>query len=116
MRRVVASLLMTLAVLAGPDGARGQSMKLTGARLTYGVLGPTRTDTKVLPGDSLFLSFEIEGITADKFGKVNYSTSIEVTDNKNKVLLRQPSRDLSVVNSLGGNSLPAVARLDIGPD
>src|SRR5437870_2909432 len=111
MRSVVASLLIALAFLAGSESARGQSLKLSGARLTYGVLGPVRTDTKVLPGDSLYLSFEIQGITVDKFGKASYSTSIEVTDSKNKMLLRQPSRDLNVVTSLGGNSLPAVARL-----
>jgi len=116
MRRVVASLLLTLALLAGTDSARGQSLKLSGARLTYGMLGPTRPDTKVLPGDSLFLSFDIEGITVDKYGKVNYGTAVEVTDSKGKVLFKQPSRDMSVVLSLGGSSLSAVARVDIGPE
>jgi hypothetical protein len=111
-------MLNTVAVVALLSATLAQSdaLTLSGARLTHGVLGPVRKDNKLLPGDSLFVSFEIQGITVDANGRVQYSTTTEVTDSKKQMVFRSQSRDQTVVNSLGGNVLPAFARIDIGPE
>jgi hypothetical protein len=108
-------MLMTLPLLAALSLAPGQAgLTLTDARVTYGVLGPTRTNTKFLPGDSLYLTFNISGITADAEGKVLYSIATEVTDTGGKSLFKQPAQDRDVINALGGNQLPAFAQVAIG--
>jgi hypothetical protein len=89
-------------------------LSLTGVRLSYGKLGPTRLEAKVLPGDSLFVGFDIEGITVDDAGKVSYSTSLELSDSKGKVFFKQAPRDLEATNSLGGGTMAAFAQVDIG--
>jgi hypothetical protein len=107
-----AALLLTLS--AAP--ARADGLALTNVRLTQGVLGPPREDAKFLPGDSCFVAFEMENVAADDEGRVRYSTAVEVLDAANKVIFKQPAKDRSAVNSLGGNRLPAFAQVDAGLD
>jgi hypothetical protein len=108
----------TFAFVAALSLAPGQAGKLTltNARPTYGLLGAPRADTKLLPGDSFTLSFDIEGIKSDAEGKVKYSIAMEVTDAAGKVQFKQDPRDLEVTNSLGGSTMPAAATLQIGLD
>lgn len=108
--------LVTLAITATLALAQGPGLSLTNVRATYGLLGPTRADTRVLPGDSLYIDFDIEGITVAANGKVQYSTSLEATDAKGKVIYRQNPENLEAQASLGGKSVPAQAVLDIGLD
>jgi hypothetical protein len=107
--------LALLAVLQAPP-AQGGGLALADARITAGILGPTRKRTEFLPGDSLFVSFDIEGVTIDGTGKVQYRTSTEVTDGAGKVVFRQPPRDLEAHASLGGGRIPAFAQVDVGLD
>jgi hypothetical protein len=88
------------------------ALTLTNVRATYGPHGIARGDNKLLPGDHLFLSFEIEGITLDPNGKALYSMATEVSDSKNKMLFKQDPRDLEAVGTLGGGILPAFAQID----
>jgi hypothetical protein len=44
------------------------------------VRGAERKDNKFLPGDQEVLSFDLDAITIDEGGKVQYSTSVEVLD------------------------------------
>jgi hypothetical protein len=79
--------------------------------------GPSRTVSAVVPGDSLDIAYDITGITVDReSGKVQYSTAMEITDKKGKVLFKQDARPLVVYNTLGGHSLPGFAHLHIGLD
>ena len=116
MRHRAPFAVMLSLLLLGFAGAQAGGLTLANVRLTQGVLGPVRTDTKLLPGDSLVVSFDITGITADPTGKVLYSMTTEVTDKAGKVLFRQPARDMEGFNSLGGTTLPAYAQIDIGLD
>jgi len=116
MRHRAPFAVVLVLVLLGLADAQTGALALTNVRLTQGVLGPVRTDTKLLPGDSLVVSFDITGITADPAGKVLYSMMTEVTDKAGKVLFRQPARDQEGFNSLGGTTLPAFAQIDIGLD
>src|SRR5579872_6447782 len=104
--------LILVALLTLP--ARADELTLSEVRPTLGILGPTRTDKKVTPGDSLFVSFLISGLTTDQTGKARYSTAIEIVGADGKVIYRQPGKPQEVVNALGGNQVPAFAHLDIG--
>jgi hypothetical protein len=109
-------MLNTLALLAvlqaAPNAADG--LTLANARITHGALGPTRKQAAFLPGDSLYLAFDVEGVTVDDAGKVLYSTQTDVSDSKGKVIFHQPHRDLEAIASLGGSRIPAFAQIDIG--
>ena len=70
--------LTLFAALAMTPGQAG--MTLSSPRVTYGELGSTRPDTKLLPGDIFFLSFDIEGIKVSETGRVKYGMAMEVVD------------------------------------
>ena len=104
--------LIVLAILALP--ARADELTLTQVRLSHGILGPTRVEKRIIPGDSLFVSFTIEGLQLDAAGKVRYSTLLEVIGADGKALVRQEGKPQEVINILGGHQVPAYAQLDIG--
>lgn len=91
-------------------------LTLSNVRATYGPLGVARPDNKVLPGDQLFVAFDIDGVTADPSGKVLYSMVTEFTDAKGKTLIRLDPRDLETINGLGGDRVPAFVVADVGLD
>jgi hypothetical protein len=109
-------LLLFLALGSTMTLADGDKLALTNVRSTYGLLGPARTADGLLPGDTLWLEFDIEGITFAPDGKVKYSMSLEAVDTKGKLIYRQNPTDQEAVASLGGKSVPGQARLDIGLD
>jgi hypothetical protein len=113
-----APMLTTLAFLAALPLAPAQQggLSLTHDRLTYGLLGPTRADSKVLPDDDVVLHFDIENVTVDKDGKVKYSSGLEVADPSGKVIFMQPAREAEIFNTLGGTTVPAYALLHVGGD
>jgi hypothetical protein len=97
--------------------AQGGALELSNIRPTYGVLGAPRSDTDYLPGDELFLAFEIDGIKIDDAGSATYTMSTEVTNSKGKVQFKQDPEKLQTSgNYLGGTRLPAFAHLEIGLD
>lgn len=108
----------TLGLVAALSSAPAQSGELTlsNVRNTYGVGGVVRTGAKYLPGDVVTICFDIDGIKADGSGKVVYSIGLDVTDGDGKAHFKQDPRDLEANASLGGNSLPAFARMRIGLD
>jgi hypothetical protein len=107
--------LTFIAGLALTPAQPGQ-LALTNFRSTYGVLGATRSDEKLLPGDMLVMSFDIEGVKADEAGKVTYSIAMEVTDSDGKLLYKQDPRPQEITMSLGGNTIPAYATIQVGLD
>jgi hypothetical protein len=108
----------TLAFVAALSLAPGESggLTLSNARTTSGVLGATRPDNKFLPGDTLVLSFDIDGIRVDRDGNYFYSVGMEVTDADGKPVFKQAPHEQQASNALGGTSLPAFATLQIGLD
>jgi hypothetical protein len=96
--------------------AQASELNLTNIRSTYGFLGPSREDNKLLPGDALFVAFDIENIKVDDGGRVLYGMAMEVLDSKGKAQFKQDPRDLEAVNSLGGSRLPAFAHVETGFD
>jgi hypothetical protein len=106
--------LACAALTAAPAQADG--LTAVNVRSTYGVRGAERKDNKFLPGDQFVLSFDLDGITIDDNGKVQYSTSIEVLDNRDKLIFRQEPKPLEVTVALGGKRLPAFAAVNIGQE
>jgi hypothetical protein len=109
-------MLTSLAVVAALSSLAADSgeLTLTNVRTTFGVQGPLRAEPKLLPGDSLCIAFDINGVKTDANGKVQYSTAMEIRDRAEKVIYRQAARPLEVINSLGGDRLPAFIHLDVG--
>jgi hypothetical protein len=110
------SAVVLTVVSVAAFGQAGGKLALTNVRSTYGILGPVRPDAKLLPGDSLYLFYDIEGITFDAAGKAKYSIGMEVTDSQGKTAFKQAPATLEGINALGGNKLPAHAHIDFGLD
>jgi hypothetical protein len=101
-------LAVALVALGGQPG-----LTVANSRATYGHLGPARTDGKYLPGDVIYLSFEIKDITFDANGKASYTIGLELVDAKGTDLLKQKPRNASAQNYLGGTTLPCAANLAV---
>ena len=69
--------------------AQGAGLTLSNPRITYGELGSTRPDNKLLPGDIFFLSFDIDGIKVSDAGRVKYGMAMEVVDATGKSIFKQ---------------------------
>jgi hypothetical protein len=93
-----------------------EDLTVSKVRFTRGVLGPTRDGSRVLRGDSLFVCFDVEGVTVAEDGKVLYSTAVELTDPRGRMVFKQDPRDLQAVCSLGGQRIPAFVRIHVGTD
>lgn len=108
------SVLLMTALMVSPAQAGG--LKLTNVRPTFGQLGGPRPDSKYLPGDVLCYSFDIEGITINDEGQVQYEMGMEIHDsNKKLVFESKPSARVNLA-LLGGGKLPAIAFTTIEDD
>jgi hypothetical protein len=112
--------LAMAAVLGGTPAQPGE-LKLTNVRTTAGELGPTREVSKLLPGDILFIAFDVEGLTIDAEGVAQYSMLMEVTNAAGARVLPPPGeklepRPLSEFVPLRGNKIPARAYVTAGLD
>jgi uncharacterized protein (TIGR03000 family) len=97
-------------------GAPAHNLALTNVRSTFGIQGPTRTDNKFLPDDTLFLSFEIAGAQVSSGGKVRYSVGLDATDDAGNLQFRQVPHEREVEAPAAGKSLAAYASIHIGLD
>ena len=110
--------LAMAAVLVAPS--QPAELKLVNVRTTAGELGPVREASKLLPGDIMFIAFDIDGLTIDAEGVAQYSMLMEVTNAAGVRVLPPPTeklepRALSEFVPLRGNKIPArayVAGLD----
>src|SRR5215213_8440061 len=98
------SVALAAALALAP--AQPGGLQLTNVRLTVGELGPARTSTKVLPGDVLFIAYDIDGLSVDKEGKAVYTMGMDVTDATNRTVFKQDpqpaDKALNEVLPLGG--------------
>jgi hypothetical protein len=109
-------LPLVAALAFAPAQAPAGSLNLTNVRTTYGELGGTRADAPLLPGDVLFVGFDIEGVSVDPEGRVVYTMAMEVADKAGKPVFKQdPAQKIDFV-PLGGNKLPARAFITVGLD
>jgi len=109
-------MLTTVALLAALTSAVGQAdgLAITKVRQTWYLLGPARTDDKLLPGDSYNIAFDIQGLKVAPDGKVQYSMGLKVTNSAGKVEFGSDPTPKEVYNALGGSTVPAYANVDVG--
>ena len=107
---------IALAMLAGTP-AQPADLKLNNVRMTVGELGPPREGNKLLPGDVLFIAYDIDGISIDGEGTAKYMMAMDVTNlTSGKSILKQDPRELQDFAPLRGNKIPARAYITVGLD
>src|SRR5437870_4766896 len=103
-----------LALASALSLAPGQAgeLKVTNPRTTLGIYGQDRKNNTYLPGDMLFVSFDILNLKAEDSGRIQYSMALELInkkekDEKKKIVFTKEPTELESINSLGGSRLPA---------
>jgi hypothetical protein len=111
MNRWLVVALFILGFLPGLSSA----VEIKNIRPCYGPFGATRYEAKCLPGDMLFMTYEIDARVIDpKTGRANYSTTLELLDSKDTSLFKSPN-DHEVVPALGGTRIPGDLHVIMGP-
>jgi hypothetical protein len=108
-----ATLALALSMNLTPAQPGGVEIK--NARFTYGLFGQERPDNKFLPGDVLFLMFDVEGMKLDKDGKVQYTVASELSY-KGKPKVRKAPEKLEALLHFGGTRFPSWHRTVLGTD
>jgi len=97
--------------------AQVDNLELKNVRVTTGVLGPERKDTKLLPGDVFVVSFDIDGLKVRADGLARYSMGMELTlQGKAKPEFKKDPEAKEALLHLGGSRLPMYALSVIGTD
>src|SRR6516225_6253105 len=91
------ALTMTLSAMPGQSG----ELTLSNIRPTHGLLGSERPDSRLLPGDIYFVTFDIDGLKVDDSGTMLYTMSMEVRNNTNKIEYKSDTQDLDMPAPLG---------------
>lgn len=108
-------LLVITVLVAGLLPTSSFAVEIKNIRPCYGPLGATRYDTKCLPGDVLFMSYDLEGLALDPATKkASYVTILELLDAQEKVLYKNETPN-EVMPQLGGTRMPGDLHLIIGP-
>ena len=111
-----------MAALLGGTPAQPADLKLTNVRTTVGELDPPRAAGAVLPGDVLFIAYDIDGISIDGEGRAKYTMTMEVVNATGARILPPPNepkpepREMEEFVPLRGNKMPARAFVTIGLD
>jgi hypothetical protein len=110
MRRTIAAIAL-FCLLSGLAPA----LEIKNVRPSYGPMGASRTATKFLPGDVLWINYDIDGLTFDKkTDKASYETKLEFFDAKGTQLLERKTPN-EVTAQLGGSQFPGDLHVIIGP-
>ncbi len=109
MNRLAIAALFALGFLPGVSSA----IEIKNIRPCYAPFGATRFESKCLPGDVLFITYDIEGL-ALKDGKVSYVTILELLDATGKSLFKKESEN-DAIPQLGGARMPGDLHVIMGP-
>lgn len=85
-------------------------------RLTYGSLGPTRPDNRVLPGEEVYVEFTFTGIGTDATGRTDLSFGGELTDESGKSIQELLPVPVKSVLALGGATFTGVVNFSLPDD
>ncbi|MFO0935641.1 MAG: hypothetical protein U0798_03885 [Gemmataceae bacterium] len=110
------ALITALSLAPAPGQPATGGITLTNVRNTHGELGGTRPDNKFIPGDVVFVAFDIEGLTVGPKGDVKYTMAMEVTDKNNKTIFKPDAATRTDYMPLGGSKLPGRAFITCGLD
>ena len=107
---------VALAALVIAPGQPAGGLDLKNVRLTLGELGPTRPNARLLPGDILFIAFDIEGMTITDDGSAKFAMGWEVLDAAGKTVRKEDPRPVEDFVPLRGNRVPARVFIHLGLD
>src|SRR5206468_1135134 len=102
-----------VALALGVQPAQTGALTLSQPRFTFGPAGLTRPDGNFLPGDVVYLSFDVAGLKFDDEAKANYSVAMEVSNGAGNALFRQKPHASHVRNLLGGKSVPCSVQVQL---
>jgi hypothetical protein len=114
MKRSLAVLALLLALFPG----RAAALELKNVRPSYGPQGAERKTNKLLPGDTIWIGYEIEGLKVDaKTGKVKFDTKLELFEGKTAEPIYVTGPQTSDARlELGGTSMPGDLHIIMGPN
>lgn len=97
------SMLIAVASLV-PAQAGG--LEVSNIRPTYGMLGPSRPDYRILPGEVLPIAFDIAGLQSDELGRMRFAVKMRVEDAQAKAIYNEDLGELPpFLNVLGGGKV-----------
>jgi len=97
--------------------AQAGDLEIKNVRLTYGIHGQERKDTKILPGERVYVSYDVHGLKVAPDGEVKYETSFELVHKPTgKSVLKEEMTEKGAVNNLGGSVLPSFVLTVFGLD
>jgi hypothetical protein len=105
-----------VAALALSPAQAAKEIKYDNVKSLYGFHGPLRTSQKFLPGDQLYVAFDMVGVTIAKDGIATYTMAMDVTDAAGKSWQKVEARETTDYAPLGGNTLPGRAYVVMGVD
>lgn len=105
------------AALLLPWFAGGDDLHIDNARPTHGHLGP-KYEVKEgrLPGDVVYLSFDIKNLKLNETGHASYSMLVEIMDAKGRPVYKLGPTNSVAQNVLGGKAMPGSAHFDVPLD
>jgi hypothetical protein len=108
-------LLVVALFVVGFVPGMSSAVDIKNVRPCHGPFGATRSDRKCLPGDVLFMTYDIEDLAVDpKTGKTNYITILELLDEKGKVIFKKETMN-DPIPQLGGARMPGDLHIIMGP-
>jgi len=111
MRKACLLALVVLGLSSGPAAA----LEITKVRSVYGPFGGARPVNKFLPGDMIFLAYQIDGLTMEAdTGYVKYDIKIEVIDSSDKVIFKRENNPTQLHLHLGGARVSERAQVALG--
>jgi hypothetical protein len=105
-----------VALALGVQPAQTGALTLNQPRFTFGPAGLTRTDGKFLPGDVVYMTFDVAGLKFDDESKAKYSVAMEISDAAGNTLYRQKPHASMVRNVLGGKAVPCSVQVQLPVD
>jgi hypothetical protein len=105
------TLALSLALQLAP--AQNGALAVEGEHFRYGYFGAERKDNAFLPGDVVFLAFNVKNLTFDSSGKASFSIAMEILDGDGMSRFRQEPRNQQTLDYLGGKMLQSVADMPI---
>lgn len=106
----VAALALTLLL-----PVQTSKLELTNIRATHGLMGISRPDFSILPGDMLYIAFDINGLQMDQEGRLRFGTALEVEDGKGKTIFKEDLSPVAPVVALfGGTRIPHSVMISTG--
>jgi len=113
MRRLTLAATLLLWGFSSP----AQALEIKNVRNCYAppFLGATRPNLKILGGDVVFLTYDIDGLTVNpKTGKVSFSSTLELIGPDGKQIFSKDTPN-ELIPQLGSSVIPGEINIDIPP-